>query len=745
MGASRNKPKRCETCAFYTPGDLKGQGWCMHPKRQQTGGMLLLVRARALDCRNSWGEDYWTPQGATLSPVPPVSPPATDATAAHAPGADDLVIQQATPTRNDGAAMTNASKIAHDDDESINHAALSDQEDRAHVMARGAREAILRARERKKERTVRQPRVTAMPTADMEAGDWSDFDDAGDAVTDDTVLGVRHQPAVDPFRRSYNDPAPPVPSRELPPARGIVSSAHDDRFDSVPQVREDIVLPRPAHLAGEPMRSAAQQGVDDHAADLPDNPALSSYDRVLQRARRLQRLSSTRGPQRVIRPSPASTSPLTVSESTHFAENRSDSSHEEKTADQHTAETQPPDVWREEPRDDAAESRRWVEPFEDEPDDLTLEPGVDVDGAWDDDENPFPEDDDAPWLVASSMTTGDRPPARARFRLPQLSFWRHGHHERELRQRVGSFVMEEDEVVAHSISTANGPGAFPPEPVFEDDPDWADDAVPIETYAAEQTAPIPADVVASDQDAVAWDAAWTDEDWAEDEQWADTEEEAAPEFADDFVTAEATVPHRAQPAPATFDMDNLRDRLFARAHVNERAAEQSEPLPALLTRDDRVRALAPDDDPDPDPGTGSGFEAPAPIASEPWSEPAAEQGFDVREVVRRQAELLDMRIQVAPDVPRECRTCRYFRPAEGGERGWCTNDWAFSHRRMVNADDLPCESSIGCWWLPSDDVWLPEDDLTALTQPTPLIDRLLGRLRQPRDDDEEEPLRARAR
>lgn len=88
------------------------------------------------------------------------------------------------------------------------------------------------------------------------------------------------------------------------------------------------------------------------------------------------------------------------------------------------------------------------------------------------------------------------------------------------------------------------------------------------------------------------------------------------------------------------------------------------------------------------------------------------------------------------NVPRMCRTCRDFRPAESGERGWCNNKWAFNHRRMVDADERPCDSSVGCWWLPHDDVWLASSDISAHGQPTPLLDLWLGQ-RRSRDSDPE--------
>jgi hypothetical protein len=134
--------------------------------------------------------------------------------------------------------------------------------------------------------------------------------------------------------------------------------------------------------------------------------------------------------------------------------------------------------------------------------------------------------------------------------------------------------------------------------------------------------------------------------------------------------------------------------------------------------------------------------APAP-APDQWQDPPRERvtasrslpdldtgDLDVREVATRGGELLDMTIDIAPDLPRECRTCRSFRSADGGVRGWCTNEWAFTHRRMVNEDDLACETSIGCWWLPHDRYRQSADDENIAAQ-TPRMDELLARILRP--------------
>jgi hypothetical protein len=113
-------------------------------------------------------------------------------------------------------------------------------------------------------------------------------------------------------------------------------------------------------------------------------------------------------------------------------------------------------------------------------------------------------------------------------------------------------------------------------------------------------------------------------------------------------------------------------------------------------------------------------ELPATRDAEPVAPPPIRLGFTIRD------EELGLPVQVAPGVPRMCQTCRDFRPAESGQRGWCTNRFAFSHRRMVDADELPCASPIGAWWLPHDEVWLATADAQDHSQPTPLVDGLLA-------------------
>lgn len=82
-----------------------------------------------------------------------------------------------------------------------------------------------------------------------------------------------------------------------------------------------------------------------------------------------------------------------------------------------------------------------------------------------------------------------------------------------------------------------------------------------------------------------------------------------------------------------------------------------------------------------------------------------------------------------------CRTCRDFRPAEGGQQGWCNNPFAFEGRQRVDADELACRSTFGSWWSPADDWWIERADISHHSTPTPLIDELMQERRGDNDDD----------
>ncbi|CAN5553599.1 hypothetical protein BH23CHL2_BH23CHL2_30160 [soil metagenome] len=82
----------------------------------------------------------------------------------------------------------------------------------------------------------------------------------------------------------------------------------------------------------------------------------------------------------------------------------------------------------------------------------------------------------------------------------------------------------------------------------------------------------------------------------------------------------------------------------------------------------------------------------------------------------------------AAAIPRCCDTCREFQRDPSGQTGYCGSPYAFSRRTMVKSDQLACRSSIGVWWLPSDDTWLDRADVSHHTRPTPYLDAVLADL-----------------
>jgi hypothetical protein len=54
---------------------------------------------------------------------------------------------------------------------------------------------------------------------------------------------------------------------------------------------------------------------------------------------------------------------------------------------------------------------------------------------------------------------------------------------------------------------------------------------------------------------------------------------------------------------------------------------------------------------------------------------------------------------------------------------------------MVDVDQLTCETTIGDWWLPTDDAWQDDFDVGRHTLATPLMDRWFGRPEEESDLD----------
>jgi hypothetical protein len=87
--------------------------------------------------------------------------------------------------------------------------------------------------------------------------------------------------------------------------------------------------------------------------------------------------------------------------------------------------------------------------------------------------------------------------------------------------------------------------------------------------------------------------------------------------------------------------------------------------------------------------------------------------------------------ELASRVSKACWTCRSFRAADEGRRGWCMNEWAPTHRQMVDAEDIACHT-----WIPPVDRIVPE---------TPRTDRLAARSQPEVTHDARESRRVRTR
>jgi hypothetical protein len=53
--------QKCETCRFFQEAGLAGSGWCHHPQRKTSNGVMVMVRRNELACRNAWAASLWEP------------------------------------------------------------------------------------------------------------------------------------------------------------------------------------------------------------------------------------------------------------------------------------------------------------------------------------------------------------------------------------------------------------------------------------------------------------------------------------------------------------------------------------------------------------------------------------------------------------------------------------------------------------------------------------------------------------
>jgi hypothetical protein len=705
--AMAGQQRKCANCRFFSDAGMPGNGWCTHPKRQLSSGVKLLVRAGELACRNSWGGDLFQSRiddEAAAEPVAPADLPAS--------GQDDEVTSVTIPSgrpqpREDRVVADRpaARRDAHD----TNDAARRDQEERARIMARGSRDAVAHARQRFTSRN--QPR----PDSDVVAGDNVDQQEGADRVL------TRQARFSD---RGFASALPRIPTEPVP-REEIAQRGEQDRFDTVPAIDPNFDLPgqryraEPVGPAPEPVPEAAR-----------DEVHLTTYEHVLQRARRIRASKQGARPIRhadllLARDEAVDDRELIPAYAVPPAEAYDpEPAYDEMEPEQLEAEAWPDATAAQVPVFSAGE------PDDDILDDLDA--GEDThqwpDASWADEDD---ELEDEPWDDSHAEWDDDNPTERA----PR----RHGWLNRIGFRRSNQIAHDDATVTRHAAAMLS----YPEDEPYDDlDAGWAYEEPAIGTpwsehHAADAELPAyrqsrhgstwdaqisaPAPVPASERD----------------HQWDDVVQPVRPA---------APARHRSRLSAELPDLDDAlfdgEDTLAARVErpQQEQDARSAAPMLPASSAAEALRSRSPRDsffrssrftrD-----ATASAHETRraavprdvAPVEGATLPDLDSDR-LDVRDVVARGGELLDRRIAVAPDIPRKCRTCRSFRSADGGTRGWCTNEWAFTHRRMVNDDDLACVSAVGCWWLPADHLRLDLDE-DVDDAPTPRMDELIARNR----------------
>jgi hypothetical protein len=750
--------RKCANCRYFQDAGVAKNGWCTHPKRQTTSDVKLLVRAGELACRNPWGGDLFeTRHGDQQSP----EDSAPDAVASQ-PSADDEVTSVVTPPdrftaphRNDEDRVVSdrpAPMRDRDDDDTYNDAARLDQDERARVMARGNRDAIMRARERHSSR--RNPAGTPERDADLPASHDRVVEHQARFTDRDASSSSRH---IDDA---------PVPRSEVRNRFGIPA----DRFDTVPDIDPSFDLPgymSDADHTDEPGPAEAElpeilAEATETREHSPAEEGGEPFEHVVQRARRIRqaKMQKAANPLRhshllarhqsrtrtteLVAPREDAPAPYAADYDADLASDAQEAMDEprfsaplvadESWADERVDDTEAPnhedadialmaddasDEWEESIEDAPAErsGRRtggWLSHFG-----LRRRTGSMHDDAqitrhstgWDEDEafdEQLPDDWNRPARAPDRSST-DRGVDR---REPQ-------HPEPQRARYVGQ--MDDDQDVDAFDEPIDAPdtftsGYYSPSDVAYDNMD----------PGSRRRADLLPDLYDDDASVEPVTSAPVERPRAESWHRQRLAHAELPDLDDNLFEETFDRPRPSSPADALDRAPAPEPAPVPNAEVSAALTEQDTVWPReSYFRASRYRTNDVDSETQ---GTGSVAKA---ALDAPRRLPDLDAGgFDLRELVTRGGELLDMTIDIAPEIPRECRTCRSFRSADGGARGWCTNEWAFTHRRMVNEDDLACETTIGCWWLPADRYWLIEEQ-DGFAAPTPRIDQLIAQRSQP--------------
>ncbi len=759
------EPKRqCQTCRFFQSAQLAGNGWCTHPARQMETDVKILVRERELACRNAWGDDLWADSSspATTSPSPePARRTFTylttrlddevtsviDASARQAtsPAGDDIVTF--TSVRPSDGLMPNP---AND----VNAAAVADQEERARVMARGSRDAILSARKRHVERRTQGADVAAVDSngANGPAGeDDRVISTSSDAVvtepsaTNDAQTALP-EPAISSDSVSSDVGLPRLRSflrGEDLPANSVQAVSPTTHFDHVMRQAEQIKERSASNRIHSPESMVVAKAEPAPTTEEPpivwdvDPAALNvAFDRVRQAIETPANLVESIAPEDDRSEIIAEAAPEHVADSTPRLALY-------QQPDQTTASLHHTDISANENYDeiDVDLVRLEMETDDEYADSLAYDETLIAD------EGP-----------RSSLWRSFNQRLRQRFRFQAPSV-----HADEAYLDAEAYGDDEERFVFEADVQHLDPGFQPDEPAswYAPEPqadDWHEGQLEWEAEPQGETPIEHQGEDLGDRDMT------SEESWRLDERefpepqpvhWHESRQQLLAslppvEALDDSVQLVAPTPHstpvepikprRPLPDPNDFfdisepgGLAAFRAALFGdqQRHAPVRFLEEvsaAAPAPALRhSNTSRRRPASPEALIDR-PVTGSAIHSDQlPIdesnddaelvhTETSWSEEhvsprrgdtrrnevLVETQVTERRTPRRQGPTVPM---AAPSGDKRCETCRSFQAADDGTRGWCTNAWASTRNAMVDARELACRSSLGDWWIAADDAW----------------------------------------
>lgn len=667
-----------------------------------------------------------------------------------------------------------------EDDDTRNDAACQDQDERARVMARGSRDAVRHARERHLHRRSRFSGTADEPSDDDDDPSINCSPVSGDRVVTQQVSFTHTNRHESPG--GYRDASDgPVPRAEVQDHLPATSST--DRFDSVPEVDPSFDLPG---WRNRPLDSPNGEGDHDqlpdssNAVEPAEEPSahadeLSSYEHVMDRARRIR--ESKKSSASRIQRARARTVVSEVETHTYTAAPAKDDDTEGDTAAPATDEPETTGT-----EHVAPEVTHLDEPSSAPAEIADYEPAVSSEVTTAD--SPTHEAVDAGGEVALEETRQRKDggwlaklgiPRRPRRTSTQVAPDAFEHSNDSWESSLQHDMDINDVPRSYGAPT---PDHDKHAPALGDDriDDREDDVDPVEAWTTHDSSEYASEPLDSD-----WpnpgDAGYDSEG---DDGWtaASSSFGYLPERSNDTGASldeedhvDTVDPRRAEARMDPFvELPDLDDNLFSETF--ERTAQRRRPSIETVrhaqegvTTEQPVAQRQPGEDtrerrhanlntaPQNSLFRAGLFPEWNPLYAQPANAddtshpgivdnrydghedvpeydvvefPDIDEEFDLKELVARGGELIDMTIDIAPDITRQCRTCRSFRSADGGSRGWCTNEWAFTHRRMVNEDDLACDTTIGCWWLPADRYWIAEDQ-NGYAAPTPRMDRLIER------------------